>query len=406
MFNPDSFLKKFEGPQKKNFVQRKSVSKVYLNAPVNYGRYQVLPFNSAIEDFPFINLPYTKEVYIPRKIEKNDGTSTVFSSWIKILPSSAYKVKDETGRTVSSLTAADEKLLRQAGQVFDELFEEVDAKNNFGDKVISELVRRKNYTIFHAHCVNYWKIGNSRQPERQNFNALFVLTSRKFAMSLKEDIEQFAIVNNVGEDWLDSVYNNKLTDRDGMLMFSVNRDNNAPGFVFSTQHIVGRSEFLKDVKIDPEEAVLMQDPVETFLGWQANREDESVPVGKRHLFNAKLINEAIDFMTKQLESVRLAKQNNTSIEDAITKTNQEATTGNFNSSTDTVGQTTNDPMLASMNNEAAKAKMNINTATDTQKVVNNNTQPFTSPAAAHFDPMGNVAGPSFANGGSNDDLPF
>ena len=131
----------------------------------------------------------------------------------------------------------------------------MDAKNNFGDKVISELVRRKNYTIFHAHCVNYWKIGNSRQPERQNFNALFVLTSRKFAMSLKEDIEQFAIVNNVGEDWLDSVYNNKLTDRDGMLMFSVNRDNNAPGFVFSTQHIVGRSEFLKDVKIDPEEAV-------------------------------------------------------------------------------------------------------------------------------------------------------
>lgn len=395
----------------KNFESKRRIEKIYLNAPVNYGRYQVLPLLSSITDFPFVELPYTREINIPRKNIKSDGTENIYKAWIKLLPVSAYMMKDETGRKVSSLTAADEKLLHQAYAVYDELFNELNAKEDRADHVIN-LIRRKNYTIFHAYCINRWTLDNARTPERQNFSGLFVVTSKKFSEALSENMTQFGMIEGVGDEWLNSVYNNKLSGRDGFLMFTVQRNTTgAPGFQFSINHAINKGEYLKTTEIPAEDAELMKDPVESFLGWQANREGDDVPVGKKHLFNAKLVQEAINFMTDQLSSVRMAKQNNTDIAAAIEATNQQAL--NVQRPTNTMGQETNDPMLANMAAEATKAKMNQNMAANPQKIVQNNTAPFETPAAAHFDPTGNIKSddskPSFGGNfgnSSNNDLPF
>ena len=96
----------------KNFEKQRRLEKIYLNVPANFGRYQVLPLPSLITGFPYVELPNTREINLPRKNVKPDGTETIYSAWIKILPMSAYTVRDESGREVSSLTANDEKLLQ------------------------------------------------------------------------------------------------------------------------------------------------------------------------------------------------------------------------------------------------------------------------------------------------------
>lgn len=410
--NVNDFVARLEQnlPQARTFVQQRKLDKVYLNAPTNLGRYQVLPFTSLVTDYPYVDLPKTREINIPRKNIKSDGTENVYQAWIKLLPKSAYVVKDETGRITSSLTAANEQLLDQAYTIHEQLFNELDVKNNAMDPVIGKLIRKKNYTIFHAFCVNKWALDNMRTPERQNFSALFVVTSNKFQQSLKDDISQFAMMNGCGDDWLNQVYNRDLSDRQGFLMFTAQRDPSRPGFNFTTNHAIGKGEYLKSINIDPEDATLMEDPIETFLGWQAGRYPEGTPVGQRRLFNEQLITEAINFMTKQLAQIRMAKQSGGDIKAAIAATNDEAL--NSQTPTTTMGQQTNDPMLAQM-----AEKTTENMVANPQAVVERNTDPFSTPPAAHIDPVtgnptggNNFAKPSFMTPGFGESkgngLPF
>ena len=74
MFNSkvEDFMAKLAAqtaPMTKNNNQPKSKSleKIALNYPGNYGRYQILPVNSVITDYPYVTLFNTREVCIPRK---------------------------------------------------------------------------------------------------------------------------------------------------------------------------------------------------------------------------------------------------------------------------------------------------------------------------------------------------
>lgn len=384
----DEFLQMIPENQsnKRNFENQRKLEKIYLNVPVNFGRYQVLPMNSVLTPtFPFVELSGTCEINIPRRNLRSDGTEQTYEAWIKLLPKSAYYMLDDTGRLTSSLTAADEQLLTQAYQIHSQLYNELDVRNNYKNTAITKLIRRKNYMIFHAFCVNYWQLNDQRSPKRQNFSALYVITSNKFMESLREDITNFALINSdAGDDWVNQVYNRSLSGRTGFLVFTVQNNPSGPGFAFNINHAINREEYLKDVKINEEDAAIMSDPIESFLGWQAAKDD--APVGKRKLFNASLIKEAIDFMTRQLASIRAAKMSGTDIAQAIEATNKEVLKTQV--PTNTMGVTTNDPMLAQMAKEAQEKNFNSNNLVNPQQVVQNNTDPFGTPPAAHFDPVG------------------
>ena len=100
----DDFLEKLamQAPKaKEEFKQKnRALEKIYLNFPGNFGRYQILPMDSVVTDFPFQTLFDTKEINIPRKNLAADGTENVYNAWIKILPKNAFIMKDATGRQV------------------------------------------------------------------------------------------------------------------------------------------------------------------------------------------------------------------------------------------------------------------------------------------------------------------
>lgn len=415
----DDFLEKLaaQAPKaKEEFKQKnRTLEKVYLNYPGNFGRYQILPMDSVVTDFPYQTLFNTREINIPRKNLAADGTENIYNAWIKLLPASAYIMKDATGRQVSSLTAADEQLLGQAHLLFDQLCDELDMRNNRSEEV-TNLVRRRNYTVFFGYCLNKWNT-DSRTPDRQNFSALFVSTAKGFVSSVQDNIQERTLMNNGDSSWLPLVYNRQLSGRDGFLVFSVAPNKLQAGYLVTANHEIGRAKNLETVVISEEDAQLMVDPIETFLGWQARRDDEAAP-GTKRLFNPALTQEAITFMSEQLAAIRMAKQTGTTIADAINATNEKALQNQ--QYTNTQGQATNDPMLADM---AAKTAQE-NTFSQAQ-IVNNNTDPFQTPPAAHIDPVTNAPKsnpfggntpntgnapftPSFGSsfGGGNDGMPF
>jgi hypothetical protein len=129
----------------------------------------------------------------------------------------------------------------------------------------------------------------------------------------------------------------------------------------------------------------------------------------RRLFNQNLVKEAANFMSNQLAAIRTAKANGTDINEAIQNTNSLILSQQT--------PRTMDPMLKDDNEKGVNAN----------KVVENNTEPFKTPAASHLDPItsaptgnnfgggfgggNNFSSPGFANwgGGSNNgegDLPF
>ena len=361
-------------PMQKNTqprVNTKSVEKISLNFPGNFGRYQILPLDSVVTDYPYVTLFNTREIAIPRKQVSADGTETPYQAWIKLLPKEGYQMKDMTGRVVSSLTAEEEQLLGEAHTLFDNLYTEVDARNNL--QMQKDLCRKRNYTLFHAMCLNKWDFEDSRAPKRQNFCGLFVCTAKGFMQAVEDNINERTLMNGGDASWLPGIYNRELTGRDGFVMFSISKSKTSAGYTCTVSHETGRSQMLSGVTIPAEDAEMMKDPVYTFLGWQANRE-EGVEDGQRRLFNANLIKEAIAFMTQQLAAVRMAKQNDQSIDTAIKNTNDLVL------KSITVSQPkTNDPMLAS----AQAAAPQVNAA----KVVENNTAPFSTPPASHLDPI-------------------
>jgi len=363
------------GKQKEFKEKKRMIEKISLNFEGNFGRYQVLPMDNVVTDYPFVSLRNTREICIPKKMTAQDGTENVFNSWIKIIPAEAYLMKDMTGRVVSSLTAEEEQLLGEANTLFDQLFDECGAKEDMNMQ--RTLARKRNYTIFHAYCLNKWGFDNNRAPERSNFSGLFVCTASGFTQSVSDNVSERTLMNGGDPSFLKSIYSRQLSGRDGFMMFSISRNKagGAKGYSISVSHEAGKASMLSNVAIPEDDAKLMIDPLANFLGWQAKKEEDGVPAESRRLFNAPLIKSAINYMTEQLASIRMAKANGTSLEEAIQKTNE------LTLSTENTEATpkTNDPMLAEMQQTAPSV--------NAQQVIEQNTNPFATPAAGHFDPI-------------------
>lgn len=430
----DDFLEKLSKQTPKandsnDYKKTRTIEKIYLNAPVNYGRYQIFPMDSVVQDYPFVTLFGTREINIPRKNISNDGVETVYNSWIKILPPNAYVMRDMTGRLVSSLTASDQQILQEAHMMHEQLWAELDPINNRDKKDITSLIRKRNYTLFFGYCMNFWVQGESRTPSRQNFSALFVCTAKGFTTMVQEDIEEKTIMNNGSADFINSVYGRQLTGRDGFLMFSISPNKLQAGFSISVSHEYNRARSLEGYSIPEEDAELMLDPVETFLGFQSgSRNDETQQVPTKKLFNASLIKEATQFMAAQLAAIRAAKASGTSVEEAIRITTEDALSNQ--SPTTSGGKETNDPILQQMAEKSASEGYG-GRVVNPNSIINNNTNPFQSAPAAHIDPVtsspvefgGNnsnnggekapfTPNPSFGNsfgggfGNKDDDMPF
>jgi hypothetical protein len=172
--------------------------------------------------------------------------------------------------------------------------------------------------------MNFWKYGsNNRTPDRQNFSALFMITTKNFIQSVEANINDKNLTEG-GPDWIYNVYNNQLKNRDGFLMFSVNKDKTAKGFTASATHEFGRSSMLSGVEIPQEDFDAgMDDPVSLFLGWQANSAEREKPSGSRRLFNAALMKEACSYMGTLLSAIRAEKAKDPSTPiDVISVVNQ------------------------------------------------------------------------------------
>lgn len=429
--NVDSFLEKIGQikpmTKSKNFEKKKQIEKVFCNFKGNLGKYQLLPMNSTVSDFPYVTLMGTREVRMPRKNMGSDGTESVYDAWIRILPKSAYVIKDkDSGREVSSLTAEEEEVLNRAYVIFDELYKEVDGREHAMDPTIKNFVRKKNYTIFCAHAMNFWQEGNTRQAARQNFDGLFVLTAKNFMDLVASNIEDTNITeSSLNKDWLSDTYNRNLTGRKGFVMMSVSVNAGGPGFNISVVHKVSPVPITENAEISEEAAQIMENPVELFLGWQAAGSEEGTPSNEKRLFNRRLIEETIQYMTDQLTKIKMAKSYGGNSLEAIKKAIEETNKTVLMNQTPTnkQGQVTNDPVLASMSGPAqgnAQAGYeNNNVANNPEQVVSRNTDPFNTPPAAHFDSItgapvnpGNsqqqYGGSSFGNptGSDGNSLPF
>ncbi len=379
--NVEYFLQTISGnnntPMNKNvdFKKNNGPEKIFLNFPGSFGRYQILPFNSVVQDIPFIKLFDTKEISVPRIGKDANGNPNPYKTWIKLLPIEGYKMKDSTGRVVSSLTAEEEDMLRSARTLFDQLYTELDIRNNL--QYTKEIARKRNYTVFHAYCMSKW--GNDlRNPDRTGFCGLFICTAKGFCADAEENITSKSTLAGGDYDFLKQIYNRDLTGRTGFVLFTIGKNPDQAGYKVSVQHEFNTGASTANITISQEQADMMKDPVADFLGWQAAKEEENVPAEQRRLFNKAVIKEAIDFMTKQLAAIRAAKASNTDLLQAIKITNDTVLKELQNNQPQT-----NDPMLQSQAQQNQGFGNNINP----DLIQQNNTQPFQTPPAAKMSPI-------------------
>lgn len=364
---------------------KRTLEKVYLNFPDNFGSYQLFPVGSkANNDYPFVTLSGTREVCVPKKRVTQDGKEENYTMWIKILPKSAYVMKDLTGRTTSSLTAEDETLLDSAISLWDQIKAEVDhgmvteEQKAQAWNIMRNLIRKRNYTIFNAYCLNRWEMNSTKAPVRSNFSGLFVSTASGFSANLKSDVDQKALMYGGSNDFLQDIYSMEKTGRTGSLFLTINRPAGQTVYNINFNHVPNTPN-LASIAIPDADYELMGDPLETFLGSQARRDQENVPVGERRLFNATIIRDAISFMTRQLASIRMAKQGNMDIQAAIDATNSAALA---EAVTRTATVSTNDPMLAATANTGVTG-----TQVNVEKIIETNTNPMQTPPAARMNPI-------------------
>lgn len=387
-FNVTSFLQNLENnkPKPKDMTQKeRSIEKLYLSYPGNYGKYQIFPMVSTITGEPFCVLKQTREVKVPRKNTLPDGTENVFEAWIKILPMDAYRMLDSNGRLVSSLTTEDENLLIQAQTTFDALYDALggNIKKEYqkdGEKAPSVdpnapqnrttgLLRKRDYTVFHGKCLNKWTLSDARTPERTNFPALFVTTAGSFYSAIDENIQDGKISHNGEVSWLEQIYNRQLSNRSGYLIFSIAMNVGGKiGYQITATHESDRGNYLTQFGITEEESELMKDPIETFLGWQAGREPG-------RLFNKALMLETIAVLSEQLAAVRMAISTGSDVVKAMEYTSEQALKQMPNA------PHTNDPMLAAHQGQQQGAISNP------EAVVMNNNNPYSTPPAAQIDPI-------------------
>lgn len=348
----------------------RQLEKISLNYEGNFGMYQILPFDSVVQDIPFITLYDTKEICVPRMGKAADGSPSPYKTWIKLLPIEGYKMKDSTGRVVSSLTAEEEDMLKSARTLFDQLYEELDVKNNL--QYTKDIARKRNYTIFHAFCMNRWDASDTlaRSPIRSNFSGLFVCTAKGFSNAVQDNISSKALLTGGDQSFLNKIYNRDLTGRTGFVLFTINKSKTQAGYQVTVQHEFNVNG-ISSITIPSEDAELMKDPVASFLGWQANKEDENVPDEQRRLFNKIVIGDAINYMTKQLAAIRTAKQTNSDVNKAMMDTNDLVLK-------EQKQQTTNDPMLQAQEQQGAP---------NPDFIKQQNTQPFQTPPASKMSPI-------------------
>ena len=297
-FNTKTFLSVIEqtGQQRKTQAQleeeNKLVEKIYLSRPENHGRYQIFPMPSTVTGMPFVQMQKTREIKIPRTLRKSDGSEVTYEYWVKILPHNAFNIVDQTGREVSGLTTQESQLLTTVQQAFDRLYENMGGydKEKENNLTIGKL-RKKTYTIFFAKCLQKWGLSNPRQAERMNFSALFICAAKGFMETLKDNIQEVSIEAN-SEDWLDQVYNRKLTGRTGYMTFNISLPQNIVGYKLNIDHKFNSQQYVNE-SILPEEAALMTDPVEMFLGWQVDRENNKN-------FNIRVMEETLAFINAEL----------------------------------------------------------------------------------------------------------
>lgn len=296
-FNPKKFLSAIEqtSQTRKNPTnqeeENKLVEKVYLSRPENHGRYQIFPMPSTVTGMPFVQMQKTREIKIPRTLRKSDGTEVTYEYWVKILPHNAFNVVDN-GREVSGLTAQESQLLTSVQMAFDKLYENMGGYEKDKEKnlTISKL-RKKTYTIFFGKCLQKWSINNPRQAEKMNFSALFICAAKGFIETLNDNIQEISIEEN-NEDWLDQVYNRNLTGRTGYLTFNISLPQNIVGYKLNVDHKFNSQQYANEA-ILPEEAALMTDPVEMFLGWQVDKENNKN-------FNTRIMEETLAYINSEL----------------------------------------------------------------------------------------------------------
>ncbi len=354
-----------------NNGNNKTIEKLYLSFPGNYGKYQIMPMVSTVTGQPFEYLNNTREIKVTRKTAKQDGTETTYDAWIRILPASAYKMVDSTGRIVSSLTSEEEQILAQAQQTFDALHIELGGREKDEQlrKKIAEHLRRRDYTIFHAYCMNKWNLNDMRQAEKQNFSALFVCSAKGFLQAVSDNVADTTLTNGNNPDWMNQVYNRSLSGRSGYVLFSIALNvGGKVGYSITVNHAINNAAFMEQYHINQEDADMMQDPVESFLGWQASKEQP----GK--LFNAKLIQEITAEMAAELAAVRAAKSAGGDVFAAMKKTSEMAAQTAMAST-----PMTNDPMLQ---NPGAGSQ-----PTNPGAIYGSNNAPFQTPPASHVDPV-------------------
>lgn len=375
-FNVQGFLDALEQNtnQQSNFDGQnngnaRTLDKLYLSYPGNYGKYQIMPMVSSVTGQPFEFLNNTREVKVTRKSQKQDGTETTYDAWIRILPPSAYHMIDSTGRLVSSLTSEEEQILAQAQQTFDALYIELGGreKDEALRKKIAEHLRRRDYTLFHAYCMNKWNLNDMRQAEKSNFSALFVCSAKGFLQAVSDNVADTTLTSGNNPEWMNQVYNRDLAGRSGYMLFSIALNvGGKVGYSITVNHAINNAAFMEQYRISQEDAELMQDPVESFLGWQASKDQP----GK--LFNAKLIQEITSEMAAELAAVRAAKSTGGDVFAAMKTTSEMAA----NSIPAT--PMTNDPMLQ---------QGMVPGATNPGAVFGANNAPFQTPPASHVDPI-------------------
>lgn len=375
-FNVSGFLQTLQRTQpqaKGDAANARKIEKISLSFNGNHGKYQILPVNSTVTGFPFRELKNTRELQFPMKNKLVDGTEREFSTWVKILPPEAYLMVDSTGRIVSSLTREEEELLRQASSTFDQLFELLGGRNKEQElnKTIG-LLRKRDYTVFHGKCLGKWSLTDPRTPERQNFPALFICSAKGFMQAVSDNVNDETLANGGSADWLGQIYNRQQTGRTGFLIFSISMNQGGKiGYSISVNHKAGiMNPEINNHQITDEEIAMMTDPVETFLGFQA---------GKERLFNKYLMQDAINYMSLQIQNIRMALSTGADVvkaweaTSALTLKNSNPVGGN--------APQTNDPFLANQAGQVAPEVVNPGA------VVMNNTDPFSTPPAAHLDPI-------------------
>lgn len=375
-FNVSGFLQTLQRTQpqaKGDAANARKIEKISLSFNGNHGKYQILPVNSTVTGFPFRELKNTRELQFPMKNKLVDGTEREFSTWVKILPPEAYLMVDSTGRIVSSLTREEEELLRQASSTFDQLFELLGGRNKEQElnKTIG-LLRKRDYTVFHGKCLGKWSLTDPRTPERQNFPALFICSAKGFMQAVSDNVNDETLANGGSADWLGQIYNRQQTGRTGFLIFSISMNQGGKiGYSISVNHKAGiMNPEINNHQITDEEIAMMTDPVETFLGFQA---------GKERLFNKYLMQDAINYMSLQIQNIQMALSTGADVVKAW-----EATSALTLKNSNPVGGNTpqtNDPFLANQAGQVAPEVVNPGA------VVMNNTDPFSTPPAAHLDPI-------------------